>query len=100
MIVPDSWRAGWWLALGVTLLLQAPLGWRLMATLGTAGFLATWVAGMLLRLVAVAVTGLVVVPLLHWPPAPVLLSLVGFLVASLVIESVVAALQCSRLEEP
>ncbi len=97
-LVPESWRPAWWLALGVTLLLQTPLGWRLVASLGTTGFLLAWVAGMLLRLLAVAVTGLVVVPMLGWAPAPALLTLVGFLVVSLVIESVVSALQCSRVE--
>ena len=80
------------------MLLQTPLGWRLVASLGTTGFLLAWVAGMLLRLLAVAVTGLVVVPMLGWAPAPALLTLVGFLVVSLVIESVVSALQCSRVE--
>jgi hypothetical protein len=53
---------------------------------------------MLVRLLAVAVTGLVVVPMLGWPAAPSLLTLVGFLVISLVIESVISVLQCSRLE--
>jgi hypothetical protein len=98
-VVPESWRAAWWLALGVTLLLQVPLGWRLVDALGTEGFLVAWVAGMLLRLVVVAGIGLVVVPMLRLPPAPALLTLVGFLVVSLAIESVVSALQASRLEE-
>ena len=97
-VVPQSWRPGWWLALGVTLLLQVPLGWRLVDSLGTEGFLVAWVAGMLLRLVVVAGIGLVVVPMLRLSPAPVLLTLVAFLVVSLAIESVVSALQASRLE--
>jgi len=98
MVVPASWRPGWWLALGITLVLQAPLGWRLIASLGTDRFLALWVAGILLRLLAVGVTGLVVVPALGWPAAPVLLALVGFLVVSLAVEGMVSALQCSRVE--
>lgn len=97
-LVPASWRPGWWLALGVTLLLQAPLGWRLVTALGTDGFLVIWVAGILLRLVAVAVTGLVVVPMIGWSAAPVLLALVGFLAVSLAIEGVVSAIQSSRVE--
>jgi hypothetical protein len=97
MIVPGSWRSGWWLALALTLLIQAPLGWRLVISLGTDRFLLIWVAGILLRLLAVAVTGLLVLPMLGWPAEPVLLTLVGFLVVSLAIEAVVA-LQCSRVE--
>jgi len=38
------------------------------------------------------------VPMLRLSPAPVLLTLVAFLVVSLAIESVVSALQASRLE--
>ena len=96
--VPEAWRTGWWLALGVTLVLQGPMGWWLVASLGTERFLGIWAAGIFLRLLLVGVMGLVVVPALNLPAAPVLLSLVGFLMVSLVIEGVVAALQSSRVE--
>ena len=97
-LVPEAWRTGWWLALGVTLVLQGPMGWWLVASLGTERFLGIWAAGIFLRLLLVGVMGLVVVPALNLPAAPVLLSLVGFLMVSLVIEGVVAALQSSRVE--
>jgi hypothetical protein len=97
-LVPAGWRTGWWLALGVTLVLQGPMGWWLVASLGTERFLGIWAAGIFLRLLVVGVMGLVVVPALDLPATPVLLSLVGFLMVSLVIEGVVVALQSSRVE--
>jgi hypothetical protein len=97
-LVPERWRLGWWLALGVTLVLQGPLGWWLVASLGTERFLGIWAAGIFLRLLVVGLMGLVVVPALGLPAAPVLLTLVGFLVASLVVEAVVSVLQSSRVE--
>ncbi len=95
-VLPAGWRAGWWLALGITLSLQGPLGWWLVTAVGTERFLAVWVVGMLLRLLIVGLTGLVVIPALGWPAAPALLALVGFLVVSLAIEGIVSALQHSR----
>lgn len=95
-VVPGSWRPGWWLALGIALVVQAPLGWWLMRSIGTERFLAVWVLGILARLVTVGLTGLVIVPALGWPAAPALLALAGFLVASLALEGVVSALQHSR----
>ena len=94
--LPGAWRAGLWLALGITLLVQGPLGWWLVSSLGTERFLVVWVLGMLLRLAVVGLTGLVLVPTLGWPAAPTLLALVGFLVVSLALEGIVSALQHSR----
>jgi len=95
-VVPGSWRPGWWLALGIALVIQAPLGWWLMTSIGTERFLPVWALGILLRLVTVGLTGLVIVPALGLPAAPALLALAGFLVASLVLEGIVSALQHSQ----
>lgn len=95
-VVPGSWRPGWWLALGIALVVQAPLGWWLMRSIGTERFLAVWALGILLRLMTVGLTGLVIVPALSLPAAPALLALAGFLVASLVLEGIVSALQHSQ----
>ena len=97
LVVPESWRAGWWLALGLTLAIQGPLGWWLMASLGTERFLGVWALGIFARLALVALAGLVLVPMLGLPPASTLLSLVGFLMVSLAIEGIVAV-QCARVE--
>lgn len=94
--LPGPWRAGWWLALGITLVVQSPLGWWLVTSVGTERFFAVWVLGMLLRLAVVGLTGLVLVPSLGWPAGPPLLALVGFMVVSLALEGIVSALQHSR----
>ena len=97
LVIPEGWRAGWWLALGLTLAIQGPLGWWLMASLGTERFLGVWALGIFTRLALVVLTGLGLVPMFGLPPAPTLLPLVGFLMISLAIEGIVAV-QCSRVE--
>ena len=38
-VLPRAWGPGWWLALGIALVVQAPLGWWLMTSIGTERFL-------------------------------------------------------------
>jgi hypothetical protein len=92
-VLPQAWRPGWWLALGIALVVQGPLGWWLMTSIGTERFLAVWALGILMRLVTLGLAGLVIVPALGLPAAPVLLALAGFLVAALVLEGIVSAQQ-------
>jgi len=80
------------------LALQGPLGWWLVASLGTERFFGIWAFGIFLRLLLVGIMGLVVIPALGLPAAPVLLTLVGFLMASLGVEGVVSVLQSARVE--
>lgn len=72
------------------LVLQAPLGWWAIESLGTERFVVIWGVGMLLRLASVGIAGLVVVPLLGWAPGPALGSLVAVLVALLLVEGAAA----------
>jgi hypothetical protein len=95
-IMPLSWRPGWWLALGMTLVVQGPLGWWLMISIGTERFLAVWALGILMRLAALALMGLVMIPALGWPAGPALLGLAGLLIVSLALEGIVSAFQHSR----
>lgn len=90
---PPSWQPGLWLALGLALVVQIPLGLWLLASLGSERFLAVWVIGMLVRLALVGVAGLAVFPALEWPAAPGLLSLVLLLMASLALEGLVLLLE-------
>ena len=90
---PPSWQPGLWLALGLALVVQVPLGLWLLSTLGSDRFLAVWVLGMLVRLALVGVAGLAVFPALEWPAAPGLLSLVLLLMASLALEGLVLLLE-------
>jgi heme A synthase len=78
----------WGILLG--LLLQAPLGWWTVRTLGTDRFQLVWVVGMLTRLALVAITGLILVPAFGWRLMPVLGALVGTLLLLLLVEIVTA----------
>lgn len=90
MLAPTSIRAqvGW--AAGVALVLQAPLGWWAVQSLGTEHFLLVWGLGLLVRLAVVAIAGLAVIPLLGWSLGPTLGALVGVLVALLFVEGITA----------
>jgi hypothetical protein len=87
---PPDWRPSLWLALGLAMALQVPLGMWLMASLGSDRFLAVWVLGILARLALLGVAGLALFPAFHWPAAPGLLSLVLLLMASLALEGLVS----------
>jgi hypothetical protein len=90
---PPAWRTGLWVALGLALAVQLPLGTWLLRSLGSDRFLGVWVLGMLARLVLVGVAGLVLYPAFHWPAAPGLVSLVLILMASLALEGLVLLLE-------
>ena len=81
---------------GTGLVLQAPLGWLALRSIGTEHFMASWVAGMLVRLAAVGVAGLVVARETPGAAGPMLGSMVGVLVALLLIEGYTAAREHSR----
>jgi hypothetical protein len=79
---------GWGSVVG--LVLQAPLGWWALRAIGTARFLGVWGLGMLVRLTVVAIAGLVTIPYLGRRAEPMLVSMVGVLVALLLVEGITA----------
>ena len=83
-------RAGalWGVFAGVVL--QAPLGWITLRAIGTDRFMLVWGVGMLVRLGAVGVAALILVPVLGPGAPPMLVAMVGVLGALLVIEGIVA----------
>ena len=81
------------------LVLQAPLGWWALRSLGTERFMLSWGLGMLVRLTVVAIAGLTVPPALGRPAGPMLGTMVGVLVALLLVEGVTAAREHSRKDE-
>jgi hypothetical protein len=89
VILPPHSRAGWWPALVLGLVVQAPLGWWVIRSLGRPSFLAAWGAGLLARFGLVGLAAFLLVPQLGWPPSATLLSLVGVLVALMLVEMVV-----------
>jgi hypothetical protein len=87
---PVAWRPGiaWGLAAG--LLLQAPVGWWTLRAIGTERFLMVWGLGTLARLAIVAIAAFAVIPALGDEAAPMLVTMVGTLVALLLVEGAVA----------
>jgi hypothetical protein len=81
-------EVGWGSAVG--LVLQAPLGWWALRAIGTDRFMAVWGLGMLVRLTVVAVAGLVTIPYLGRRAEPMLVSMVGVLMALLLVEGITA----------
>jgi heme A synthase len=74
--------------IGLALLVQAPLGWWTVRSIGTERFQLAWVLGMVIRLALVAVAGLVLVPELRWELVATLAALVGTMLVLLVVEVV------------
>jgi hypothetical protein len=98
LVSPDD-RAvvGWGAVVG--LMLQTPLGWWALRSVGTDRFMAVWGLGMLVRLTVVVVAGAVVVPVLGVRAGPMLGTMVGVLVALLLVEGVTALREHSREDE-
>ena len=92
-------RAGvaWGLAVG--LLLQAPLGWWTLRTVGTERFLTVWGLGMVVRFGAVAVAAFALMAAPGHLAEPMLTTMVGTLVALLLVEGAVAMREHSREDE-
>jgi len=90
-------RIAWGLIAGV--LLQAPLGWWTLRAIGTESFLTVWLLGILVRLAVVAIAAFAVIPALGDEAAAMLVTMVGVLLALLLVEGVVAMRQHSREDE-
>ena len=99
VLVPGAVRVPvvWGGAVG--LLLQAPLGWWAVRSIGTERFVIVWGLGMLVRFTVVLLTGFVVQPALGRRTGPMLGNMVGVLVALLLVEGVTALREHSREDE-
>lgn len=95
-LVPPAERAVVWWGVVVGLVLQTPLGWWAVQSVGTDRFMAIWGLGMLVRLTVVLVAGLVVQPALGERAGAMLGAMVGVLVALLAVEGYTAYTQHSR----
>lgn len=80
------------------LVVQGPLGWWMIRSVGTPKFLGAWVLGMLARIGLLGVTALVLFPLLHWPLTPGILVLAVMLFAMLLLEGMVVWMVHSQAE--
>jgi hypothetical protein len=91
LAVPGAVRAEviWGVVTG--LVLQTPLGWWALRSIGRDEFMLVWALGMLVRLTVVGIAGLALIPVLGLRAGPMLGSMVGVLVALLLVEGVTAA---------
>jgi hypothetical protein len=99
MLVPAGDRAivAWGVVVG--LVLQTPLGWWAVRSIGTDRFMPIWVLGMLVRLTVVGVVGFAALPALGPRAGSMLGSMVAVLVALLLVEGVTALREHSREDE-
>jgi hypothetical protein len=98
-VFPAGSRPGMAWGLFAGLVLQAPLGWWTLRAIGTDSFLTVWLLGILFRLAVVAIAAFAVIPALGDEAAPMLVTMVGILVALLLVEGVVAMRQHSREDQ-
>ena len=75
------------IALG--LLVQGPLGWWMITSVGTPRFIGVWVLGMLVRFGLLGIAAFVLFPLMHWTLSPGLIVLAVVLFAMLLLEGLV-----------
>ena len=85
IVSPDIQREVAW-GLGLGLLVQAPLGWWTVRSVGTGRFQLVWVLGMVIRLAVLAIAGLILVPELRWELVATLAALVATMLVLLVVE--------------
>ncbi|HET9725336.1 MAG TPA: hypothetical protein VFP28_00375 [Gemmatimonadales bacterium] len=95
LVSADERAAVWW-GVGVGVVLQTPLGWWAIQSIGTERFMAVWALGMLVRLTAVVLAGLIVQPALGPRTGAMLGGMVGVLVALLAVEGAMAFREHSR----
>ena len=85
--VAPEWRAPLPTALALACIVQAPLGWWLIRSIGTPRFLAVWSAGLAARVALLAIMALVVAPARGWGLEPALVPLALLLVAFIAVEA-------------
>jgi hypothetical protein len=98
-VLPAESRSAMAWGLIAGMLLQAPVGWWTLRAIGTDSFLTVWMLGILVRLAVVAIAAFAVIPALGDAAAPMLVTMVGILVALLLVEGVVAMREHSRENE-
>lgn len=85
-LVPTPAALGVRFALAFALVVQGPLGWWLVRSVGRPHFMPVWILGMLTRGVLLLAAGVAIVPLLGLPVGATLVSLAAILLALLLVE--------------
>lgn len=89
-VVPPGARDEVAWAMVTALLVQAPLGWWTLRSIGRSSFQLVWSLGMLVRLGIVGLTGMWLVPAFGWEMGPALGALVAAMMALVMVEAVTA----------
>ena len=98
LIAPTSSREEVGAGVLLALLVQAPLGWWTLRSIGTETFQLAWVGGMIIRLGVVALAAVGLARVYHWDASALLLTLVATLLALLLVEAATAVREHSRLK--
>ena len=80
------------------LLVQGPLGWWMIKSVGTPRFIGAWVMGMLARFGLLALAAFLIFPMMHWSLSPGLIVLAVVLFAMLLLEGLVVWIVHSEAE--
>lgn len=89
-LVPEREHPAVWVAVLASILVQGPLGWWVVRSVGTQRFLAVWGLGLLARLILIGLMAVLVGPAFGLSATPLLVTLAGLLAALLLVEGVVA----------
>lgn len=95
LVAPED-RTAMWVGLVAALVVQGPLGWWVISSIGTQRFVVTWGLSLLARLLLIALLAFVVVPGIGLAATPLLITAVAALAALLMVEGVVALLELSK----
>ena len=80
----------------IGLLVQAPLGWWTLRSIGSEKFQLVWVGGMMLRLALVGLAAVILSRQYRWDAGTFLMAFVATLLVLLLVEAVTAAQEHSR----
>jgi len=80
----------------IGLLVQAPLGWWTLRSIGTGRFQLVWLGGMVIRLAVVGLAALVLAGQYQWEAGALLLAMVATLLVLLLVEAATAVQEHSR----
>ena len=95
-LVPEQEHLAVWVAVLASIVVQGPLGWWVVRSVGTQRFLMVWGLGLLARLLLIGLMAVLVGPAFGLSAAPLLVTLAGLLAALLLVEGVVALAALSR----
>lgn len=95
-MVPHADRTAVWVGLIAALMVQGPLGWWVISSIGSQRFVVTWGLSLLARLALIGLLAFVVVPAAGLSATPLLITAVSVLAALLLVEGTVALLELSR----